>query len=187
MNRLLLIVPAITFFALAGVLGVALFAGDPRELPSVLIGKPVPEFDLPALAGRPGADDAAGFENADLSTGGPALVNFWASWCAPCYLEHPRLMALSRERGITVHGINYRDETDAARGFLARLGDPYARLGVDADGRAAIDWGVYGVPETFVVDGEGQILVRHAGELTDEVIRDLIRPALRAAAASENR
>ena len=105
------------------------------------------------------------------------LVNFWASWCAPCRAEHPLLSELAAE-GVPVLGINYKDEPDKALAFLGELGDPFARVGADASGRTGLDWGLYGVPETFVVDEAGTILLRHAGPLTPDVLEDRLRPLL---------
>ncbi|NWG47443.1 MAG: DsbE family thiol:disulfide interchange protein [Alphaproteobacteria bacterium] len=178
MPRWLAFLPVLLFLGLALILFRALFAGDPSVVPSVLLGRPVPAFALPGLPGR--ADEAAGLSDADLRGGTPSLVNVWASWCAPCRLEAPVLAALARE-GVTVHGINYKDTPEAAAEFLARYGDPFARIGADRTGRVAIDWGVYGVPETYVVSGAGEILLRHVGELTAEDVRTLIRPALEQA------
>src|SRR5690606_30373939 len=105
----------------------------------------------------------------------PGIVNFWASWCAPCIVEHPVLMALSRESGVPVFGINYKDKPDAARKFIGRYGNPYKAIGVDDTGRTAIDFGVYGVPETYVIDGKGRIVLRHAGPLTPEAVEQQIK------------
>ncbi len=146
---------------------------DPRGVPSQLIGKPVPEFSLPAQT--PGE----GFGSADLhSAGRPLLVNFFASWCVPCVIEHPQLMELARE-GLPVWGIAYKDTPEAAAGFLARRGNPFARLARDAPGQVAIDWGVYGVPESYLIDAQGVVRWRYAGPLTPEVVAEQLRPMLR--------
>ena len=149
---------------------------DPSELPSALVGKPAPTFDLPPL---PGHGD--GLSDALLRTGRPTLVNVFASWCVPCRIEHPMLMRL-KEAGQTIYGINYKDQPAKAATLLDELGDPYTEVGVDRDGRVAIDFGVYGVPETFVIDGAGKILLRFPGPLTPEILHDRILPALDAAA-----
>ncbi|ONG58721.1 cytochrome C biogenesis protein [Pseudoroseomonas deserti] len=148
---------------------------DPKGVPSVLVGKPAPAFVLPALdeAGVPGLEDAA---LRDLPA--PVLVNFWASWCVPCIVEHPQLMTLARE-GVPVFGINYKDKPADAAAFLARRGNPFLRLGRDEPGRVAIDWGVYGVPETYVLDRKGIIRWRWPGPVTPEVLQQDIRPLLR--------
>ena len=152
-------------------------AFNPRGVPSPLIGKPVPDFALPAQA-----PDGAGFASTDLRAAGrPVLVNFFASWCVPCVIEHPQLMALSRE-GLPIWGIAYKDKPDAAGGFLARHGNPFARVARDAPGQVAIDWGVYGVPESYLVDAQGLIRWRYAGPLTPEIVADQLRPLLRQVA-----
>ncbi len=170
-RRILFLAPAAIFLALAGLFLVRLFAGDASRVPSALIGRPVPALDLPALEGLRGPSGAVpGLRAADLAGGGVTLVNVWASWCAPCRLEHPLLIALSREPGVRVVGINYKDDPENARRFLGALGNPFAAVGVDPNGRSAIEWGVYGVPETFVVDGQGRIRHKHIGPLTPETM-----------------
>ena len=116
-----------------------------------------------------------------LAQDGVKLVNFWASWCAPCRVEHPNLELLAGE-GLPIYGINYKDDAQKAQGFLDELGSPYTALGADPKGKMALEWGVYGVPETFVVDGEGKVLARFAGPLTQRVIAERLRPVLEAAA-----
>lgn len=148
---------------------------DPRGVPSALIGRPVPDFALPPLegSGRPG------LAAADLrAPGRPVLVNFFASWCLPCVVEHPMLMRLSRQ-GVPVHGVSYKDRPADSLAFLRRHGNPYDRLGVDEPGRVAIEWGLYGVPETYLLDREGIIRWRWAGPLTEEVLRQDLEPLLR--------
>jgi cytochrome c biogenesis protein CcmG/thiol:disulfide interchange protein DsbE len=120
------------------------------------------------------------FDDASLRDGEVKLVNYWASWCAPCRVEHPNLDLL-REEGVTIYGVNYKDDPEKAIGFLEELGNPYAALGADPEGRMALDWGVYGVPETYVVDGEGVILLRVAGPVTQRVMDQTLRPAIEAA------
>ncbi|HYP83105.1 DsbE family thiol:disulfide interchange protein [Variovorax sp.] len=157
-------------------LGVALLAGlqrDPRELPSALLGKPLPVLELPALD-----DGAAPFASAGMR-GRPWLLNVWASWCTPCQLEHPLLVRLARDQGAPLVGLNYKDSPEAARAWLRRLGNPFVANAADADGRAGIDLGVYGVPETFVIDRAGRVRLRHAGPLTEQVLRDQLMPLLR--------
>jgi cytochrome c biogenesis protein CcmG/thiol:disulfide interchange protein DsbE len=166
--------PALVFFGLALVFLIGL-GRDPAIVPSALIDRPVPSFELPALlAAKPG------FASADLG-GKLKLVNVFASWCVPCRAEHPQLMRLERE-GVELYGINYKDEPDAARQWLASLGDPYARIGADRNGRVGIDWGVYGVPETFLVDGKGVIRYKHVGPITPEALNDTILPLLKTLA-----
>ncbi|MGI9435796.1 MAG: DsbE family thiol:disulfide interchange protein [Geminicoccaceae bacterium] len=134
---------------------------DPGTLPSALIDKPVPTFELPPLLAA--GDTIKGLSSDDL-TGKVQLVNVFASWCGPCRVEHPILMKMAGD-GVPIQGLNYKDKAGDAAGFLAELGDPYERIGVDANGRVGIDWGVYGVPETFIIDAEGKIRYRHVGPI----------------------
>jgi len=148
---------------------------NPRGVPSALLGKPPPEFTLPALESS-GLPALASSDFRGLP--GPVVVNFWASWCAPCIIEHPQLMALQRQ-GVPVWGVNYKDRPREAQGFLTRLGNPFTRLGVDEPGRVSIDWGVYGVPETYILDRSGIIRWRFAGPITPELMAQDIQPLLR--------
>ncbi|MEZ5828479.1 MAG: DsbE family thiol:disulfide interchange protein [Hyphomicrobiales bacterium] len=174
--------PFLIFAALAALFWYALHTGDPSRLPSALIGKPVPEFTLPPLDGLKANDgtDVPGFDAADLATGKPTIVNVFASWCVPCLAEHPMLMALAEDQGIRLFGINYKDDPASARHFLGLHGDPFERVGADRTGRVAIDFGVYGVPETYVISGDGKIAYRHVGPLTEEAITNKILPLARA-------
>lgn len=144
---------------------------DPRGVPSALIGRPTPEFALPPVEGSA----LPALAHTDLrNLARPVVVNFWASWCVPCVIEHPQLMRLARE-GVPVLGVNYKDRAADARTFLARHGNPFTRLGQDEPGRVAIEWGLYGVPETYVVDRQGIIRWRWAGAVTPEVLeRDIL-------------
>lgn len=174
--NLLLILPPLVFFVFAAAAYVALRRDNPDELPSALVGQPVPAVtELVALRDDP-APTAA-----DLSAPGVKLVNFFASWCAPCRAEHPVLAGLAAE-GVPVIGINYKDDPAKARAFLAEMGDPYVRIGADETGRAGLDWGIYGVPETFVVDGAGKIVMRYPGPLDPTSIERRLRPAMAKAA-----
>ena len=159
------LIPVIVFAALAALFWKGL-SGNPNEIPSALINKPVPEFTLQPVPGL----DVPGLATADLRAGKVAVVNVWASWCAPCRIEHPLLTELARRTDITLIGINYKDEPENAVRFLGVLGQPFAAVGSDRDGRTAVNWGVYGVPETFVVDGQGFIRYKHIGPLTPEAI-----------------
>ncbi|MGH8503870.1 MAG: DsbE family thiol:disulfide interchange protein [Gammaproteobacteria bacterium] len=162
--------------ALFGVLVVFLSVGlnrDPSTVPSPLIGKPAPAFTLPQLK-----DPERTFTNHDL-TGDVSLVNVWATWCAACYDEHPVLVELARSGQVPIYGLNLKDQRAAARRWLRELGDPYAAIAFDADGRVAIDWGVYGAPETFVVDKQGIIRYKHIGPLTADVLTQTILPLVR--------
>lgn len=166
------LVPVMIFAVLAVVFAVGLTM-NPREIPSVLIGKPVPEFDLPAVQGR-----TAGLASEDLR-GKVSLVNVFASWCAECKREHPFLMELARSGIVPLHGLNYKDKPADAQGWLDGLGDPYVRTGADLDGRVAIDFGVYGVPETFLVGKDGRIAYKHIGAMTPQVFEKDILPRIR--------
>jgi len=173
--------PFVIFAALAGLFWYALHTGDPSRLPSAMIGKPVPDFTLPPLDGLKGEDGAAvpSFDATDLAAGQPTIVNIFASWCVPCLQEHPLLMALAEEPGLRIFAINYKDDPASARRFLGRYGNPFARVGTDRSGRVAIDFGVYGVPETYVISSDGKIAYRHVGPLTEEAIATKILPLVR--------
>jgi cytochrome c biogenesis protein CcmG/thiol:disulfide interchange protein DsbE len=181
MRRLGVALPLIVFAVLAGLFWYALQDGDPSRLPSALIGKPIPEFALPAISElKADGAEVPGFASADLGKGEPTIVNVFASWCAECQIEHPLLMALAKEPGIRLYGIDYKDDDASARRFLGRYGNPYGKVGADASGRTAIDFGVYGVPETYVISGDGKFLYRHVGPLTEETIRQKLLPLLKA-------
>lgn len=152
---------------------------DPRGVPSVLIGRRPPEFALPPVEGA----SLPTFGSADLAAPGrPLVVNFWASWCVPCIIEHPQLMALYRQ-GVPVLGVNHKDRAPDAVAFLRRHGNPFARLGADTPGRVSIDWGVYGVPETYILDRGGIVRWRWAGPLTPQIMASDVQPLLRRLAA----
>lgn len=179
------IVPALIFMAMAGMFAFALKKGDPSRLPSALIGKPAPEFTVTAIEGlNDGSQPVKLFTREMLASGKPSVVNFWASWCIPCIEEHPLLIQLARETGVAIFGVNYKDQAVAARRFLGRYGNPFAAVGADTNGRAAIEWGVYGMPETFVLDGEGRILYKHIGPLSAQALRETVIPAIERARAA---
>ena len=182
-RRLVLaLLPLAVFIGLAGIFLVSIFGGDPSNLPSTMLGKPAPDFKLAAVEQLLVADQPIqGLETADLKTGKVTIVNFWASWCVPCHAEHPLLMALKDKADVVLAGINYKDAPADARHFLGANGNPYAKVGADLNGRAAIDWGVYGVPETFVVDGTGRITYKHLGPITEESLQSRLLPAIEAA------
>jgi cytochrome c biogenesis protein CcmG, thiol:disulfide interchange protein DsbE len=163
------LVPVSLFVVLVGFLAAGLYL-DPSRVPSPLIDKPTPEFMLPLLK-----NPEQTLTTRDLK-GEVSLVNVWATWCAGCYEEHPVLVALARSRQVTIYGLNYKDQRAAAMEWLQEYGDPYAATAIDKDGRVAIDWGVYGAPETFVVDEHGIIRYKHIGPLTAEVLQDTILP-----------
>lgn len=181
------IAPLVVFLALATMFGLALTSGDPSKLPSALIGKPAPQTDFAALEGLdPASGVKAGFKASDLRNGRVSVVNFWASWCRPCVEEHPHLVALrDKKPDVGLFGVNYKDAPDAARRFLGRYGNPFTAVGVDSTGRNAIEWGVYGMPETFVIDGEGRIAFKHVGPVTAESLEKVLIPAIERAKASK--
>lgn len=170
---LFILVPA-TFGVLAAVLAWQLVTGKPTEIPSALIDKSIPQFELEPI---PGWDQ--GLSSADIAEGGVALVNVFASWCGPCRVEHPLLMDIAAQDILPVWGLNYKDQPKDAARWLQQLGDPYTQIGSDLSGRVGIDWGVYGVPETFVIDRQGRIVYKHIGVLTqldwDKKILPLIK------------
>jgi cytochrome c biogenesis protein CcmG/thiol:disulfide interchange protein DsbE len=183
-RRLIVLVPLIVFAGLAALFLVRLNAGDPSMIPSALIGHPVPQTTLPPIAGLkrdgvavPGLDPAS-FQ------GAVSVVNVWASWCVPCHDEAPLLMQLSEDRRLRVVGINYKDDADNARRFLGRYGNPFAASGVDQHGRAAIEWGVYGVPETFVIGRDARIAYKLVGPITPENFRSILLPQIDKALAA---
>jgi cytochrome c biogenesis protein CcmG/thiol:disulfide interchange protein DsbE len=182
-RRWIMVAPLMVFAVLAALFMVQLFGGNPATLPSVLIGKPAPTFSLPPLEGlaRDGAP-VPGLTGTDLK-GGVTVVNVWASWCAPCREEHPLLGEVAAMPGVRLVGINYKDQPENARRFLGALGNPFAAVGVDVNGRAAIDWGVYGVPETFVIAPDGTIAHKHIGPLTEAALKGSFREAIARAAA----
>jgi cytochrome c biogenesis protein CcmG, thiol:disulfide interchange protein DsbE len=180
-RRLVVLVPLVAFMGLAALLFMRLGAGDPSQLPSALIGQPAPAVDLPPVQGltRDGAP-VPGLASADFA-GKVTLVNVWASWCVPCHDEAPLLLQLASDPRIRVAGINYKDQPENARRFLGRYGNPFAASGADPTGRAAIEWGVYGVPETFVVGRDGKIAYKLVGPITPENLQDALRPAIEKA------
>lgn len=169
LRRLGFLLPVVVFSVLAVAFAIGLTL-RPDVIPSALIGKPVPAFELPPVKGR-----TLGLSSTDLE-GEVSLVNVFASWCVECRIEHPILMKLANDGTVPVHGLNYKDRPDDASTWLDELGDPYTRTGADVNGRVGIEWGVYGVPETFVVDRSGRIAYKHIGALTPEVLRREVLP-----------
>jgi cytochrome c biogenesis protein CcmG/thiol:disulfide interchange protein DsbE len=178
MRRLIYIVPVLVFGGLAYLLFHSLSAPPPDELPSALIDKPAPPIALPPLDGKSGS-----FSHRDLVAGHVTVLNVWASWCAPCREEAPVLMQLAKQKGVELDGLVYKDKAAKARAFLDEVGDPFRRIDADTVGRAAIDWGVYDVPETFVIDGRGIVRLRYSGPITLEVLSSTILPAIESARA----
>jgi len=177
---LFVLLPLLVFLGLAGLFLSQLLSGrDTSEIPSALIGLPAPQTSLPPLEGM----SLPGLESKDFA-GKVTLVNVFASWCAPCREEHPVLLGLSQDKRFTLAALNYKDQPENARRFLGDLGNPYQAIGVDPAGRAAIDWGVYGVPETFVIGKDGKIAYKHVGPLTPESARDLLLPQIEKALAA---
>jgi cytochrome c biogenesis protein CcmG/thiol:disulfide interchange protein DsbE len=171
MMRLHVLLPLGLFLVVLVFLGTGLKL-NPGEVPSPFIGKPAPAFALQRL------DNPEQQMTRDELLGQPWVLNVWASWCAPCRTEHPLVIDIARRSGVAVYGLNYKDQPAAARAWLASLGDPYRATLIDADGRVGIDYGVYGVPETFLVDRRGVVRYKHVGPLTPEVVRDKVEPLL---------
>jgi cytochrome c biogenesis protein CcmG/thiol:disulfide interchange protein DsbE len=179
-RRLAALVPLAIFLLLAVIFLAQLLSGrDMSAVPSALIGEPAPKTTLPAIPGLglPPLDSAH-------FAGKVTLVNVWASWCAPCREEHPMLMALAADKRFELAGLNYKDDPEKARRFLGELGNPFASAGADENGRAAINWGVYGVPETFIVGRDGRILYKHVGPLDRQGIQSQLMPEIEKALAS---
>jgi len=183
-RRVIVLAPLVVFLALVALFLIRLYSGDPSRIPSALIGHPAPQTNLPPVAGleRNGAAvpgiDAASFK------GAVTVVNVWASWCVPCHDEAPLLMRLAQDSRFRVIGINYKDEPDNARRFLGRYGNPFAAAGADLNGRAGIEWGVYGVPETFVVGRDARIAYKLVGPITADNINTVLKPEIEKALAA---
>ncbi len=171
--RPMMLAPPLIFVAIAVIFWVGMARENPDELPSALTGKDAPPVEVTQLG------QAQTFDDADLRAGGGRLVNFWASWCVPCRAEHPNLEKLAAQ-GVPIYGVNYKDKPGDALGFLEELGNPFTAMGADVNGKMALNWGVYGVPETYLIDGEGRIVLRHAGPITQRVIDKTLRPAMDA-------
>ena len=175
--RLRFVIPIVAFAALAVVLAFQLGKqddGHSRDLPSALLDRPMPDFALPALPGW-----SAGLTDEDIRAAGVSMLNVFASWCGPCRVEHPIWVEYAkRPDAVPVFGLNYKDPPENATDWLKKLGDPYKQIGADRDGRAGIDWGVYGVPETFVIDREGRIVFKHVGVMTREDLDQKILPLI---------
>jgi cytochrome c biogenesis protein CcmG, thiol:disulfide interchange protein DsbE len=182
-RRLVVLLPLAVFLALAALFLFRLGAGDASRIPSALIGRPAPTTDLPPVVGleRDGKP-VPGLVAADFK-GAVTLLNVWASWCVPCHDEAPLLVKLAEDKRIRVAGINYKDQPENARRFLGRYGNPFAASGADANGRAAIEWGVYGVPETFIVGSDGRIAYKLIGPITPENLESTLKPQLEKALA----
>jgi len=182
-RRLVVLLPLLAFLALAALFFYRLGVIDPSVVPSALIGRPAPATDLPPVAGlTDGGKPVPGFASADLM-GQVTLVNVWASWCVPCHDEAPILMALAKDGRFRIAGINYKDRPENARRFIGRHGNPFNAVGADANGRTSIDWGVYGVPETFVVGRDGRIAHKLVGPITGDNLKNTLLPVIERALA----
>jgi cytochrome c biogenesis protein CcmG/thiol:disulfide interchange protein DsbE len=183
-RRIMVLVPLVVFLGLALLFMFRLYSGDPSFIPSALIGHPAPQTALPPVAGleRDGAP-VPGIDPASFK-GAVTVVNVWASWCVPCHDEAPLLMQLAKDGRFRLIGINYKDEADNARRFLGRYGNPFAAAGADASGRAAIEWGVYGVPETFVIGKDARIAYKLVGPISDENFAAVLKPQIEKALAA---
>lgn len=185
-RKLLVALPLVLFLALAALFFFRLGSGDPSRIPSALIGREAPKTDLPAVAGLVDEGKPVPGLNAADFKGHVTLVNVWASWCVPCHDEVPYLDKLAQDKRIRVVGINYKDQPDNARRFIGRYGNPFVAVGADPNGRAAIEWGVYGVPETFLVGADGRIAYKLVGPLTEENMKNVVMPAIEKALAAKN-
>jgi cytochrome c biogenesis protein CcmG/thiol:disulfide interchange protein DsbE len=183
-RRLVVLIPLVAFLGLAMLFLLRLYAGDASRIPSALIGHPAPQTNLPPVAGL--AHDGVPVPGLDATAfkGEVSVLNVWASWCVPCHDEAPLLMRLAQDKRIRVIGINYKDQAENARRFLGRYGDPYAANGADDNGRAAIEWGVYGVPETFVVGRDAHIAYKLIGPITPENLDAVLKPEIEKAIAA---
>ena len=176
------LIPLVLFVGLAGIFMKQLLSGaDTSVIPSALINKPAPALNLTALEGAVRAGKPVPALTTEVIKGKLTLVNVWASWCVPCRQEHPIVLGLSQDPRLNVVGINYKDRNDAALGFLGELGNPFSAIGVDPKGAAAIDWGVYGIPESFLVSADGVILYKHVGPFDDNSIQNELLPAIEKA------
>jgi cytochrome c biogenesis protein CcmG/thiol:disulfide interchange protein DsbE len=174
-NRLLFFLPLLTLLVMAGFFGWSLLSGrDPASIGSVMVDRPAPRFEAKALrAGEPALGDAL------LHSGKPVLVNFFASWCTPCLAEHPLMTRLKEREGVTIIGIAWKNKPEEARAWLAKLGDPFKYAGVDLDGKLALDWGLSGVPETYLIDGQGVVRLHFRAPITERDLTERILPLLR--------
>ena len=176
MSRWVFLAPIAGFAVLAFFLFRSLWAPAPELIPSALLNRPAPRLILPALDSQ-----SVAFTPADLAAGHVSVINVFASWCAPCRTETAPLMTLGRLPGVALYGLTQKDKPEATRAFLDEVGNPFARIARDDDGRASIEWGVYGVPETYVVDGRGIIRLKYVGPLSDDVLAQQVLPAIKAA------
>ena len=184
-RKLLVALPLVVFLALAALFFFRLGSGDPARIPSALIGREAPKTNLPAVAGLLDEGKPIPGLNAADFKGSVTLVNVWASWCVPCHDEVPFLEKLAQDQRVRLVGINYKDQPDNARRFIGRYGNPFVAVGADPNGRAAIEWGVYGVPETFLVGADGRIAYKLVGQLTEDNLKSAVMPAIEKALAAK--
>lgn len=178
-RKFLALIPLLVFLALAGIFYKQLANGGAiRELPSALIGKPAPIIDLPILEGLKNNGVQLPALSGDIFTGNVTVVNVFASWCGPCRIEHPQLLELAKDMRIQMAALNYKDAPENALRFLGQLGNPYTIVGVDEKGRAAIEWGVYGVPETYIVGKDGIIKFKHVGPISNAILNEKMKPLI---------
>jgi cytochrome c biogenesis protein CcmG, thiol:disulfide interchange protein DsbE len=183
-RRFIVLIPLIVFLALAGLFFFRLGSGDPSRIPSALIGRPAPATELPPVPGLlRGGEPVPGLSSADFK-GTVTVLNVWASWCVPCHDEAPLLVRMAEDARIRIVGINYKDTPENARRFLGRYGNPYARNGADQSGRASIEWGVYGVPETFLIGRDGRIAFKLVGPITPQNLDGVLKPEIEKALAA---
>jgi cytochrome c biogenesis protein CcmG/thiol:disulfide interchange protein DsbE len=180
-RRLIVFLPLALFLALAALFFLRLGGGDPSRVPSALIGRPAPDTTLPPVEGLERDGKPLPGITPEIFSGKVTLVNVWASWCVPCHDEAPLLHQLAQDKRIQVVGIDYKDVADNARRFLGRYGNPFAAAGADSNGRASIEWGVYGVPETFLVGRDGRIAYKLIGPITPENLESELKPAIEKA------
>jgi cytochrome c biogenesis protein CcmG/thiol:disulfide interchange protein DsbE len=184
LRRIVVLLPLVVFLGVIALFLFRLSSGDPSLIPSALIGRPVPQTALPPVAGlKRGDAPVPGLDPASFN-GAVSVVNVWASWCVPCHDEAPLLMQLAQDSRLRLVGINYKDDADNARRFLGRYGNPFAAAGVDQNGRAAIEWGVYGVPETFVVGRDARIAYKLVGPITPDNLDAVLKPQIEKALAA---
>ena len=170
-NKILYLLPVLTFVGIGALLLAGVIRNEDNGLPSALIGQKAPELTLSSLYQYPVPSES------DLNAPGLKIINYWASWCAPCRVEHPNLQQLA-DSGIPIIGVNYKDKPGNAVKFLTSMGNPFVKVGADPQGRTAIDWGVYGIPESFIIDGNGYLILRFAGPITHRVLKNTILPAI---------
>lgn len=183
-RRILVLVPLLVFIGVVVIFLIGLYSGDPSLIPSALIGHPAPHTKLPPIAGLDRDGQPVPGLDPNSFKGAVTVVNVWASWCVPCHDEAPMLLQLAQDKRVRLVGINYKDEAGNARRFLGLYGDPYAAAGADRSGRAAIEWGVYGVPETFVIGRDARVAYKLVGPITPDNFDSVLKPQIEKALAA---